>query len=137
MAKLNEKGHEVLDPTPVAVPVHFKRPPTLQEQIRSMVRSEELRRAASSQGMETFEEADDFAVGDDYDPRSPHELVFDPELGKEVSQEEAQVLNTARQEFDHKLKDAQKRPRQEKVLEEEKPTRRKKTADNPPEDEEF
>lgn len=74
----DERGREVLDPTPMAVPTHLRRPPTLQEQIRMMVRSEELRRAVSDAGGETFEEADDFDVGDDFDPTSPYEEAFDP-----------------------------------------------------------
>lgn len=71
--------HEFLDPTPIAVPVHLKRPPTLQDQIRQMVKSEEWRRKMECLGAETFEEADDFECGDDYDPKSPYEACFDQE----------------------------------------------------------
>lgn len=69
--------YEVPNPTPVAPPVGYKRQPSLTEQIRAMVRSEALRQAAEAEGVETFEEADDFEV-DDYDPTSPYEEVFDP-----------------------------------------------------------
>jgi hypothetical protein len=80
MAKLNEKGHEVLDDTPVAIPVRFQRPENLTDQIRRVIR-QEMSRVADFAGMETFEEADDFNVPDDeYDPRSPHELSLDQEL---------------------------------------------------------
>jgi len=79
-AKQCLKRHEILDPTPLALPVGLKQPPTLQEQIRRMIRSEELRRAAEAAGHETFEESDDFEVGDDYDPKSPYEETFDPGL---------------------------------------------------------
>lgn len=66
---------EYPDPTPVEVPLHFRRPPTLQEQIKAMVRGE-LSRHAADQGMESFEEADDFDVGDvDELPFSRHELT--------------------------------------------------------------
>lgn len=71
---LCKNGHELLDPTPMEVPVGYKRPPTLQEQVQRLVAGE-LSRVASSRGRESFEEADDFAVGDDVDPVSPHELV--------------------------------------------------------------
>lgn len=95
------------DPTPMALPAHMKRPPTLQEQIRSMVRSERLAQEALANGFETFEDADDFDVGDDYDPRSPHELVFDPELG-EISQDVAREVNETRQNFDKAVSERRK-----------------------------
>lgn len=75
---LDEHGREMPDPTPIAPPVGYNRQPSLAEQIRAMVRSERLRQEAEAQGFETFEEADDFDVGDDLDPSSPYEEVFDP-----------------------------------------------------------
>lgn len=36
-----------------------------------------MSRLAEEAHMETFEEADDFEVGDDYDPQSPYELDED------------------------------------------------------------
>lgn len=85
---LNDKTGEVRDPnleypdpTPVALPVGFRRPPTLAETVRKLVRSEELRRAAEVAGFESAEEADDFDVDDDtYDPKSPYERHFDPDV---------------------------------------------------------
>lgn len=79
-SKLNERGHEVLDSTPMALPVGARRPESIQSQIRRMIRSEHLAQAAAASGRETFEEADDFNVGDDYDPKSPYEMDFDPDL---------------------------------------------------------
>lgn len=75
---LDEKGWEVLDPTPIARPLRFSRPPTQLEEIRRMMAM--VSREAEQQGHETFEEADDFDVGDDYDPQSPWELSIDQEL---------------------------------------------------------
>lgn len=43
--KLDEKGREVLDDTPVAIPVGFERPPTLEAQIERIM-SLSARRAA-------------------------------------------------------------------------------------------
>lgn len=80
MAKLNENGHEILDPTPMAIPIGFKRPETLAEQIKRMVRSERLAQEAEAQGYETWEEADDFDVDDDFDPSSPYEQHFDTDI---------------------------------------------------------
>lgn len=63
---------------PIAPPLGYIKQPSITERIRDMVRSEHLRLAAESAGAETFEEANDFDVGDDYDPSSPYEEVFDP-----------------------------------------------------------
>lgn len=71
-------GRETPDPIPMAPPVGWKETPDMVDQIRMMVRSEHMRLAALSQDKETFEEADDFEVGDDYDPTSPYEDEFDP-----------------------------------------------------------
>lgn len=80
--KLSPSRRELPDPTPIAPPIGFVRQPSLTEQIRSMVRSEQLRHAADAAGAESFEEADDFDVGDDFDPRSPYENEFDPPLSE-------------------------------------------------------
>ena len=76
---IDDDGFEVLSPEPVAIPAHLKRPLTLAEQVRQSIRTEFSRMAADS-GFETFEEADDFVVGDDYDPTSPYEMDFDQEV---------------------------------------------------------
>lgn len=72
--------HEVLSAIPVAPPVGYKKQPSMVDHIRGLVRSEHLRWAAQNSGAETFEEADDFEVGDDYDPTSPYEGDFDAPL---------------------------------------------------------
>lgn len=77
----NELGEEVPDPRPVALPVGFTRPRSLQETMQHLLRNEEVRRALDAHGMDTFEEADDFAVEDDVDDitrGSPYEQDFDP-----------------------------------------------------------
>lgn len=72
-------GSEILDPTPIAPPIGYKRQPTMVEYIRNMVRSERLRAEAEALGMESFEESEDFDVGDDDDdPSTPYENDFDP-----------------------------------------------------------
>lgn len=76
----DESGSEIPDPNPMQPPVGYNRQPSLAEQIRAMVVSENLRREAEAAGMETFEEADDFDVGDDFEEErhSPYEGNFDP-----------------------------------------------------------
>lgn len=77
---LNTDGQEILDPTPIAPPLGYTRQPSLAEQIRAMVVSEKLRLEAMEAGAETFEESDDFDVGDDFDPQSEWENDFDPPI---------------------------------------------------------
>lgn len=75
--KFDEEGRELMDPTPIAPPIGYRKSPSISEQIRTMIRSEKLRQEAEEAGYETFEEADDFEVGD-FDPKSPYEEVFEP-----------------------------------------------------------
>lgn len=74
---LNEKGHEIPDPRPVAVPARFLRPPSRFDEMRALLNA--ARQDALSRQLETPEEADDFDVGEDYDPTSPWELTADQE----------------------------------------------------------
>lgn len=84
-AKLDKNGHEVPDPKPLSIPMGYKRPETLQEQVQRLIRSS-MSEYAALQDAETFEEADDFDIEDDeLDPSTPYEMEFDPVLGREVS----------------------------------------------------
>lgn len=71
--KHNERGHEIHEGKPVALPVGFRRPPSIVEMIRSQIRTA-MSQAAMENGAETFEEADDFEVGDEEELRSPYQL---------------------------------------------------------------
>lgn len=76
-SKAGKRTVELPDPTPMAPPVGFTRRPPLHLQIREMVQRE-LSLAAAHHGYESAEEADDFDVGDDFDPESPYEHNFEP-----------------------------------------------------------
>lgn len=76
---LTPDGREKPDGTPVAPPIGYLRQPSMFERMREMVRKE-LSEAAQESGFETFEEADDFNIGDDYDPTSPYEELFEPPI---------------------------------------------------------
>lgn len=78
---LNPDGSQVLSPIPIAPPIGYKKAPSMVEIVRDMVRSERLAQEAAAMGRETFEESEDFDVGDE-DPlmRSPWENEFDPPL---------------------------------------------------------
>lgn len=73
LCRLDADGKEVLDNSPVAIPVRFQKVANINEQVRKLVEIE-LSRLASSQEYDSFDDADDFDVGDDFDPRSPYEL---------------------------------------------------------------
>lgn len=76
--KYDEQGREMMDPTPIAPPIGYKKSPSITEQIRSMITSERLRQEAAAQGYESFEESDDFDMPEDPDPKSPYEEQFEP-----------------------------------------------------------
>jgi len=85
--RLDTDGHEVPDPTPISIPAGFKRPETLAEQVQRLVRTH-ISREAERTGRETFEESEDFNVGDDDAPSTPYEEEFDPALGANVTPDE-------------------------------------------------
>lgn len=72
-----KKSREYLDPTPLAPPIGFTRPRHIIDDVREMVRLE-LSRQAHEAGYESFEEAEDFDIDDEYDPTSPWEVLFEP-----------------------------------------------------------
>lgn len=74
----NSDGRELPDPTPMAPPVGYVKQKSMTDIIREQVRSHHLQMAAEAAGAESFEEADDFDVGDELDPTTPYEAVFDP-----------------------------------------------------------
>lgn len=63
-------GIEYPNPIPKEVNVGFKRPPTLQEQIKRLIRKD-LSLQALEQGMESEEEANDFEVDDGFETSEP------------------------------------------------------------------
>lgn len=76
---LDSDGSEVTGSERVALPIGYKRPPTLAETIASMIKNQEIINASREAGIDTFDEADDFDIPDDpEDPQSPHEACFDP-----------------------------------------------------------
>lgn len=100
-----KKATEVLDSTPVAMPVNFHRPPTLQEQIQRLTR-QSLNKLAAQEGKESFEEADDFDIGEDFEPASPHEIEFGPEKEAEFERVATNALRKAAALKDKKAAEA-------------------------------
>lgn len=76
---LNYDG-SIRDPgVPIDPPVGWNPQPSLFETIRNLVRDENLRRDLEAQGLETFDEADDFDVPEDPFPQSQYEVPSDLE----------------------------------------------------------
>lgn len=73
----NERGEELLDPTPVRARIPLQAHERLEVKIARMLNSAKIREEFMRSGIETFEEADDFDVGEDMDPETPYERDFD------------------------------------------------------------
>lgn len=76
----NDAGEEILDPTPMQPPLGYKKSLSLSEQIAQQVRIQHLKILEDMAVEETEEEADDFEIGDDYEPMSKHENDHMPTL---------------------------------------------------------
>lgn len=81
------------------LPIAFGRPPSLEEQMLRVVRSEifreGVRRRAANVDPELYVEEG---------PTSPHEMVFDKDLGREMPRWEKEAIDRDRAEFDRQLK---------------------------------
>lgn len=80
MVQDRKSGREVPDRTPVAIPVRFRRAENIHNQMLDLINSERFRQYLANEEIETPEEADDFAIEDEYDPYSPYEMSLDQEL---------------------------------------------------------
>jgi len=91
----NEKGEEILDPTPMQPPLGYKKSLSLSEQIAQQVRISLIKRLEDEMEPETDEEADDFVVGDDYEPLSKYENDHVPTIG-ELKKKAKQIQDAIR-----------------------------------------
>lgn len=106
-APYNEKGEQMVDPTPVRLPVGFKNVDSFANRVREIVRGERLRAEAEAMGAETFEEADDFDVPDDpLDPSTPYEADFDVPTPGEIRRQEKE--RAAREDMEDRYKAARR-----------------------------
>lgn len=81
MPLLDENGHEILDNTRPAIPLRFSRMPSALDNARRLVNQAiaEASSLAQEYDFETFEESNDFDVGDDYDPTDQSIYEYTPE----------------------------------------------------------
>lgn len=85
----NAEGGEILDPRPCAIPVGYKRPPTLAEVVQRLIRSNAVQAQMANSGVESFDEANDFDTGneEEYLPDSQYEIrLLDGETAPLASQ---------------------------------------------------
>lgn len=122
----DENGYEHLDPTPVKLPIDFQRPLSLEQRIAQMLRSQELARAMAAHGRETFEEADDFDVEDEFEDEfaksSPYEENFD----------QVNNWNEAKRHTKEQMNTPPRQPKKAGKFQEEEPVERPKKAKKAP-----
>lgn len=116
------------DGVPAGIPVNYRRPPTLQEQIARFVQSAQIRQELANAGVETFEESEDFDVPDDnaHDMTSPYERHYDDELGREISNAERPYVNELKKQSGEVIKKAVETAKSKKKFEEEVPKKSKR-----------
>lgn len=94
------------DSKPMAIPVGFRKPITLEERMKRLLQDDALRRYAMQTGIDTPEEFDDFG-DDDLDPMTPEagsELVRNPSTGREMTRSESAALEKEMPVVDEKLR---------------------------------
>lgn len=76
----DSEGREVPDPTPMELPIGYVEPPSIVQLIRKMIRDHEIEKGLGDGEFESFDEADDFDVGDENaeELRSGFENDFEP-----------------------------------------------------------
>lgn len=89
--RFDERGRELPSNIPVEIPAGHRKPESLQDTIRRLIRTD-VSALAASNGDESFEEANDFELGDDDAELSPTHH----ELHEEVVSEVVRVRQEAR-----------------------------------------
>lgn len=94
----DQDGREIPDPEPMQPPLGWQPSDPIAVRIREMIIGHKLAEEARQAGAETFEEADDFDVGDDFEAEkySPYEANFDPMTSEEKAALATQGRDTER-----------------------------------------
>lgn len=106
---MRDPRKEYPDDTPVAIPARFRRIDSQAARIQLEIQRA-VSRIAADQGFETFEEANDFDVGDGDEEAyaSPHEMTLDQEL--ELAEYVQRVTEAQRGEVPKEKKTRKKKP---------------------------
>lgn len=84
VSKFDELGQELVDGRSMEPPVGYEPSDDIATLIQRAVRGYAVQKEMAESGAETFDEADDFNVGDDFDPTSPYEAYFEPITEEQV-----------------------------------------------------
>lgn len=110
MATLTPEGREILDQTPVALPIHYDRPEPIHQRIRRMILQATM---DQQEGQETLEDANDFEIPDD--PSSFDTGYTEPDLDPtaqpaftdaEIAAARAAIEQVRKQKTENKAPDA-------------------------------
>lgn len=86
---IGKDGKEYPDPVPMSPPVGYEPPSTLEMLIESVIHRRDFMQALRNADVETPEEADDFDVDEDEDPRFPetlYEMYFEAKSKRAAQQ---------------------------------------------------
>jgi len=89
-------AYEECDSKPMAIPVGFRKPITLEDRMQRLLNADELRRWAMQSGHDTPEEFDDFGDDDGPDdlPATAYEMVTNPSTGREMTRAESEAFES-------------------------------------------
>lgn len=96
LKNLTAKGEEILSSTPLAVPLGFKKPQSISDKIAEFVYNQRLQEKLDAAGVETFEDAEDFEIGDDFEALPPSKYEGDFDNLKSKYRKEREDLKRAR-----------------------------------------
>lgn len=98
----HENGMEILDPVPMQPPLGYRKQPSMMDTVRAQVQAHHRRLAEMEP--ETFEESDDFDVGDEDElPHTRWENDFEPSvrelqaLARQQQQDRANAIRQAQE----------------------------------------
>lgn len=99
-SELNEYGQEDHSKGggPLAAALNLVQRDNLGDRVRELIKSEKLKLEAATAGYESFEDADDFDVGDEtFDPQTPYEEIFEGSVKEDMTErfaeQKAQLKN--------------------------------------------
>lgn len=116
MAKLSKRGGEVLDTTPIAVPVRRTKPHSVID--HGMMLVHEMQRAAAEAEEESLDDANDFDMYDEDDIKSRHEeFIGSPEY--ELMKQDIKDFDKKKKLQQEEIKQKSKKKKKEEAAEEE------------------
>lgn len=129
MAKLSKRGGEVLDTTPIAVPVRRTKPHSVID--HGMMLVHEMQRAAAEAEEESLDDANDFDMYDEDDIKSRHEeFIGSPEY--ELMKQDIRNFDKKKKLQQEEIKQKSKKKKKEEAEEEDDEGSSPQGTDDPP-----